>query len=232
MHKFINKACVLYFLLHFVQLQIVEAQDTVLLHRLQELNSIILSQPNFDAYNERGDIMYSFGDFTGAIRDYSEAITFKANDNKIFMKRGKAKDAIGEVTGALIDLNISLSLDSTIMEAWYYRGIAKRALGDYSGAIEDYTQAILRAPEYAPAYNSRGLALMYADDDKALDDFNKAIDLNPEFADAYNNRADYFYMYNKEKEACADWAKSSELGNFKAKKSLSRFCEAASETAK
>ena len=61
--------------------------------------------------------------------------------------------------------------------------------GDYSGAIEDYNQAIRINPNYANAYNFRGLArLLLGEYQAAIEDFNSAIRINPDYADAYNNR--------------------------------------------
>ena len=51
---------------------------------------------------------------------------------------------------------------------------------DYDRAIADYDQAIRLNPNYAAAYNSRGLAYDDKRDyDRAIADFNKAIKLNP-----------------------------------------------------
>ncbi len=43
-------------------------QDSLLV-----LNNSILTKPSFDAYYNRGLIMFQLGDFTGAIRDFTSA---------------------------------------------------------------------------------------------------------------------------------------------------------------
>ncbi len=40
----------------------------------------------------------------------------------------------------------------------YIRGIARSDAGDKQGAIADYTKAIKINPQYAEAYNNRGVA--------------------------------------------------------------------------
>ena len=61
--------------------------------------------------------------------------------------------------------------------------------GDFEAAIADYTEAIRLDPNYAEAYNNRGLALQSQGDlDGAAADYTKAIRLKPDYADAYKNR--------------------------------------------
>jgi len=56
-------------------------------------------------------------------------------------------------------------------------------------AVIAYDQAITLNPEYAKAYNNRGIARKAQGDlAGAIADYNQAIALNPEYAKAYNNR--------------------------------------------
>jgi tetratricopeptide (TPR) repeat protein len=62
--------------------------------------------------------------------------------------------------------------------------------GNYQGALVDYNQAITLRPNYALAYNNRGVLKQdkLNDTKGALADYNKAITLKPDTALAYNNR--------------------------------------------
>ena len=64
--------------------------------------------------------------------------------------------------------------------------------GQYSNpgqALEYLGQAISLDPNYAPAYNNRGVARLDLDQtQKAIEDFDQAIRLNPDNAMAYSNR--------------------------------------------
>jgi tetratricopeptide (TPR) repeat protein len=62
--------------------------------------------------------------------------------------------------------------------------------GDYVTAIADFTEAIRLDPDYAAAYNKRGLAYHDGkkDYDRAIADYTQAIRLDPNYANAYNNR--------------------------------------------
>ncbi len=72
---------------------------------------------------------------------------------------------------------------------WFILGYYYEEAGLYNDAIEAYTSAIALNPNFADAYNSRGIA--YADGgeyDKAIEDYNRAIALEKNYAQAYNNR--------------------------------------------
>ena len=66
--------------------------------------------------------------------------------------------------------------------------IAKYDL-EIKGAIEDFNKAIEINPQYAEAFNNRGIVKYNLGDKQgAIKDYNKAIEINPQYADAFNNR--------------------------------------------
>jgi len=66
-----------------------------------------------------------------------------------------------------------------------YRG---KRMSDPEYAISEFNEAIQMNPNYAEAYNIRGLSYAYKKDyDRAITDFNEAIRLNPNYGAAYNN---------------------------------------------
>ena len=59
----------------------------------------------------------------------------------------------------------------------------------YEKAVAHYTGALKLKPDFAEAYNNRGIAYnRKVDFDKAIKDFTTAIELKPDYAEAYNNR--------------------------------------------
>jgi len=74
-------------------------------------------------------------------------------------------------------------------EEWFNLGVDKFNVEDYQGAIADYNQAITIKPDYADAYNRRGLAKSgLGDKQGAITDYNQAIKIKPDLAIAYLNR--------------------------------------------
>jgi len=96
--------------------------------------------------------------------------------------------------------------------ASFSSGDAKKNSGRYDEAIEDYDQAIRVEPNYAKAYNNRGLAYYHKHDyDRAIAEFNQAITLDPNYADAYNNRGLAYYAKRDMDKALADYDQAIKL---------------------
>ena len=111
----------------------------------------------------------------------------------------------------------ALADDST---DYYKSGVEKGQQRDFKGAIADFSKVIELSPNYAVAYNERGLAegaLVKKGDDSdsflasALADYNKAIEINPDFAPAYYNRGVVMQAKGNWDNAKADFTKVVEL---------------------
>jgi tetratricopeptide (TPR) repeat protein len=71
-------------------------------------------------------------------------------------------------------------------QTWFEKGFNA---ADLDEKIRCYTQAIRLKPDFAGAYNNRGLARHEKGDlDGAVKDYDEAIRLKPDYADAYNDR--------------------------------------------
>lgn len=83
---------------------------------------------------------------------------------------------------------------------------------DLDKQIELYTKAIELNPNYAEAYNNRGVAYYDKGEfNKAIEDYNKAIELNPNDAEAYNNRGVAYKKKGDIFKAIEDYTKAIEL---------------------
>jgi len=98
-------------------------------------------------------------------------------------------------------------------EDLFNSGLAKSEAGDIQGAIADYTAAIRLNPNYAKAYNKRGIihARNLQDYPAAKADFDRAIAINPNYGDAYYNRARVREFLEDKPGANADYQKAAEL---------------------
>jgi tetratricopeptide (TPR) repeat protein len=84
--------------------------------------------------------------------------------------------------------------------------------GDLQGAIADLDKAITINPQYAEAYNNRGLTYKALKDyQKAIADLDKAIVLNPKMALAYTNRGIIYHALKDYPKAIADFDKAIEI---------------------
>src|SRR6478752_5678921 len=71
-------------------------------------------------------------------------------------------------------------------QQWFERGFDTKDLDE---KVRFYSQAIRLNPDYAEAFNNRGVARKNKGDlEGALKDYNEAIRLKPDNADAFNNR--------------------------------------------
>ena len=85
--------------------------------------------------------------------------------------------------------------------------------GDPDAAVADYDQAIALNPQYATAYNNRGVAYYQKGDlDRAMADFDQAIALNPQYAMAYYDRGFTYVKLGEQEQAIADLERALELG--------------------
>ena len=81
---------------------------------------------------------------------------------------------------------------------------------DYKNAIKLYTEAIQLKPNYADAYNNRGIAYQFGfkDYQKAIEDYTKAIHIDPNDGYAYNNRGLLYQNLGEHVKAIPDFDKA------------------------
>ncbi|MCK9614063.1 MAG: tetratricopeptide repeat protein [Candidatus Omnitrophica bacterium] len=83
----------------------------------------------------------------------------------------------------------------------------------YDEAITEYNKAIELNPNYAEAYNNRGVAYnVKGSYDQAISDFTRAIEINPSYAEAYYDRAVAYYWKHEPDKGWDDMQKAEKLG--------------------
>ena len=131
---------------------------------------------------DRGMMFAARGEFQMAIRDFDEAIRINPNLAAAYILRGMALTAsVSHVTG--MDDNF------TNVTTLARQAVTEEQVHVLNLAIADFTLVIRLEPNYAGAYNNRGLAHRDGGNlDLAIADFNQAIRLDPNYASAYSNR--------------------------------------------
>ena len=76
----------IFFLLPFSVFAQSNDSTNLALSTVPELNASILAKPTFDAYFSRGMIMYKTGDYTGAVRDFTEALSLNPVDKNTYWR--------------------------------------------------------------------------------------------------------------------------------------------------
>jgi len=88
---------------------------------------------------------------------------------------------------AAADIAPAVQEEELTAQQWFERGLDTKDLDE---KIRFYSQAIHLKPDYAEAFNNRGVARKDKSDfEDALQDYNQAIRLNPKSARPFNNRA-------------------------------------------
>ncbi len=153
----------------------------------------------------------------GKIQDMDVAPLIKAN--RTYLPGRYVAEAFGcqvswdEKTRAVSVFKTKPEEGSKESEGYYKElGDKQFGLGNYKEAIAYYSKAIELNPNYAKAYNNRGITYdELGQYDKGIADYNKAIELDPKYAEAYYNQAYAYSKLGQTERAISDLKKVLEI---------------------
>lgn len=131
------------------------------------------------------------------------------------------------IQGAYNRFSEAILHDSLEATAYYERSRLRFKYSDNKkGMLEDVNKTIYLDPNLSGIYTIRGI-LRSSNKDMlgAIEDYDVAIFKDPGDVHAYFNRGIANYNIGLQEEACKDWEKAGELGDYKAYKYISRYCK-------
>ena len=167
--------------------------------REEEINcaNIKVKSYTVNFYNKEDHVFYKIPNSVGEWRDIVSDSHIETLKN-IVCTTGNNSTAMGESAADWFQKAGSLWVGGTFIDA--------------EMAIEYLNNAIKLKPDYADAYNNRGVA--YKNNrqyQQAIDDYNQAIRLKPDYADTYNNRGVCYYAIGQYERAIMDYREAIRL---------------------
>jgi tetratricopeptide (TPR) repeat protein len=152
------------------------------------------------------------GDYTQAIRAYTQALKLDGSLAAAYRNRARAYQGKGDHDKAINDLTELLKIDPKDAEGYVSRGVVQGEKGDADKAIGDFTRAIGMGLRSAAVFCERGRA--YADKgvyDLALADFGEALRLEPGATTVYLHRGCVHEERKDLAQALADYEEAIRL---------------------
>ena len=213
------------------EIEYAQKKYTEALQDLSKVNkSIFLShdgRSSYTHYLESFLILKLDGDLDAALESINIAIKWDDYVDFFYKTRANVYKRLKEYANALKDINKAFKLNPKGFDEWDYteRSRVKGLLNDNIGAIKDIDEALKRNSKESYYYNLKAIYLgQLGDDIGAEKQYDKAIELDPKNADYYISRG-WSRLKNKKTDACADWSKAGELGNYEAYDLIQKYCK-------
>ena len=148
-------------------------------------------KPDYEeAWNNKGNALYSLGKVDDAIKCYDKAIEIHPEYAEAWNNKGTALKKKGLEDEALRCYNRAIEIDSEYKDAWMNKGntlFNQKLLGD---ALKCYEKVIGLDADNADAWVNKGNTLRLMNRaDEASKSYDRALQLNPSSADAKTGKA-------------------------------------------
>ncbi|HKP25644.1 MAG TPA: tetratricopeptide repeat protein [Dongiaceae bacterium] len=164
------------------------------------------------ALYQRGAGHAAKGEYTEAVRDYTQALKFAPDSSDALYNRGGAYSKLGRWDDALADFNALLKIVPNDPNTYYARAWVHAQRGEDKAAIADLDKVLEFAPDDQEALLDRGgMNIRAGRYDDAIRDFDALLKLDPKAAAATYNRGRAHYAKQDFKDAAEDFALTLEL---------------------
>jgi lipoprotein NlpI len=164
------------------------------------------------ALYQRGAGHAAKGEYTEAVRDYTQALKFAPDSSDALYNRGGAYSKLGRWDDALADFNALLKIVPNDPNTYYARAWVQAQRGEDKAAIADLDQVLAFAPDDQEALLDRGgMNIRAGRYDDAIRDFSALLKLDAKAAAAAYNRGRAYYAKEDFKNAAEDFALTLKL---------------------
>ncbi|MDC0035827.1 tetratricopeptide repeat protein [Chloroflexi bacterium] len=133
-----------------------------------------------------GHIHMRHGDFSSAIKDYTNAIIINPTFAGAYNARGMANRKMRDFHAALQDYNTALSLHNNLAATYNNRGVIYMEIRQIEAALNDFDKALHIEPNNSYGYCNRAVAYNYMRDfNKSISESTLAVEINPQLPEAY-----------------------------------------------
>lgn len=198
---------------HFMHTGRYELSQANYAESIKRFTIVITYKPDlFEPYFLRGIAKLYLGDFQGADRDLSTAVTIHPLYSHAYHYRAISRAQMYNYTNALHDFHKALEIDPFNPDIYIDRGLTRINMKSYIAAIEDLDQALKFDKTKANAYLYRAIARSSLEDNEgAIEDCNKALRLDYFNTDAYLKRGQIYYETKEFDKAIEDFEQIMDL---------------------
>jgi lipoprotein NlpI len=164
------------------------------------------------ALYRRGTGYAATGDYTTAVRDFTQALKFAPNSTDALYNRGTAYSRLGRWNEALADFTALLKVVPNDPNTFYARAWVHAQLGRDKAAIADLDRVLSIVPDDQESLLDRGgLNIRAGRYDEAIRDFSQLLQLDPQAAAAAYSRGRAHYAKQDYQNAAEDFALALKL---------------------
>lgn len=164
------------------------------------------------ALYQRGTGHAAKGEYTDAVRDFTQALKFAPSSTDALYNRGGAYSKLGRWDDALADFNALAKIVPNDPNTFYARAWVHAQRGNDKAAIADLDRVLAIAPDDQEALLDRGgLNIRAGRYDDAIRDFGLLLKLDPKAAAAAYSRGRAYYAKQDFKDAAEDFALALKL---------------------